>query len=84
MKSDAGEAAMTGDEYHINLFWSAEDGCWIADIPDLRHCSAAGNTPEEALHEVLMAKSAWIEAAQDSGDPIPPPKYRPVIYQVAR
>jgi len=70
-------------DYHINLFYSDEDGGYIADIPDLRHCSAFGATPEEALQEVLVAKKAWIEAAQAAGKPIPAPRYHPVIYQVA-
>ena len=70
-------------DYHINLFHSDEDGGYIADIPDLVHCSAFGETPEEALSQVLMAKAAWLEAAQAEGKPIPPPRYRPAIYQVA-
>lgn len=70
-------------DYHINLFYSQEDDGYIADIPDLKYCSAFGETPEEALKEVLKAKSAWIEAAQRAGKPIPAPKYRPAIYQVA-
>ena len=36
------------DRYHINIFWSDEDECWIADVPDLRYCSAHGATPEDA------------------------------------
>ena len=68
-------------DYHINIFYSKEDGGFIADIPDLDACSAFGETPEEALHEVERAKSAWIEAAKEAGKPIPPPRYRPVIYQ---
>ena len=28
------------DNHPINIFWSGEDECWIADIPDLRSCSA--------------------------------------------
>lgn len=71
-------------DYHINLFWSDEDGCWVADIPDLKHCSAVGGTPEKAVSEVRGAKEAWIEAARAAGRPIPEPRYRPVIYQVAR
>lgn len=67
-------------EYHINMFWSAEDESWVADIPDLRHCSAVGTTPQEALAEVLEAKQAWIESARQHGDPIPEPRYRPAIY----
>jgi len=72
---------MTHD-YHINIFYSAEDEAYIADIPDLRYCSAHGETPEEALAEVLIAKAGWLEAAQANGRPIPKPRYRPAIYQV--
>jgi predicted RNase H-like HicB family nuclease len=70
-------------DYHINVFYSEEDEGYIADIPDLKHCSAFGSTPEEALREVLIAKKAWLEAAREHGKPIPGPRYRPVIYQVA-
>jgi predicted RNase H-like HicB family nuclease len=70
-------------EYHINIFWSDEDECYVADIPDLKFCSAFGNTPEEALKEVLGAKELWLEVARDDGKPIPPARYRPVIYQAA-
>jgi len=68
-------------DYHINIFYSDEDGGYIADIPDLKACSAFGATPEEALNEVEIAKAAWLEAARQSGKPIPQPKYRPVIYE---
>jgi len=71
-------------DYHINIFFSDEDGGYIADIPDLDSCSAFGETPEEALSEVELAKEAWLEAARQEGKPIPPPRYRPVIYQVSR
>lgn len=70
-------------DYHINIFYSDEDGGYIADIPDLGQCSAFGETQEAALAEVLIARSAWIEAAKTEGKPIPPPTYRPAIYQVA-
>lgn len=70
-------------DYHINVFYSEKDGSYIADVPDLVHCSAFGNTPEEALQEVIKAKEAWIESARANGKPIPSPQYRPVIYQVA-
>ena len=48
-------------DYHINIFWSDEDGGYIADIPDLEACSAFGATPQEALVELERAKEAWIE-----------------------
>ena len=67
-------------DYHINVFYSEDDEGYIADIPDLLHCSAFGTTPEEALREVLQAKQALLEAARASGKPIPEPRYRPIIY----
>jgi hypothetical protein len=33
---------------HINKFYSDDDLGYIADIPDLPHCSAFRTTPEEA------------------------------------
>lgn len=70
-------------DYHINIFASEDDDGYIADIPDLPHCSAFGETPEEALREVLLAKGAWIEAARAEGRPVPVPSFRPLIYKVA-
>ncbi len=61
-------------DYHINIFHSDEDDGYIADIPDLKACSAFGHTPEEALREVETAKAAWLNAARqtDSAAEIPP------------
>ncbi len=71
-------------DYHINVFYSEDDRCYVADIPDLKFCSAFGDTPEEAVRELQVAKTAWLKVAKDGGKPIPKPKYRPAIYQVAR
>jgi predicted RNase H-like HicB family nuclease len=72
----------TPGAYHINLFYSDEDKCWVADIPDLRFCSAFGDSPPEALGEVLIAQELYLESCREHGDPIPPARYRPAIYQV--
>lgn len=50
-------------------------------VVEKTHCSAFGETPEAALAEVLLAKAAWLEAAHAEGKPVPPPTFRPVIYQ---
>jgi predicted RNase H-like HicB family nuclease len=55
-------------DYHINIFFSDEDECYIADIPDLKYCSAHGDTLEEALAEVVIAKQAWLEVWQEDGN----------------
>lgn len=70
-------------DYHINIFYSEGDAGYIADIPDLDACSAFGDTPEDALNQVQLAKAIWLEAARAEGKPVPEPKYRPVIYQIA-
>ena len=68
---------MKSAHYHINLFWSDEDGCWIADVPDLKYCSAHGDTPDEAIASIQDAMEGWLETARDCGMPIPKPQYRP-------
>ena len=66
---------------HINIFYSEEDGGYIADVPDLASCSAFGESPAEALRELEKAKKAWLEAAREADKPVPEPRYRPAIYQ---
>jgi predicted RNase H-like HicB family nuclease len=58
-------------DYHINIFYSEEDGGYIADIPDLEACSAFGETPEQALKELEIVKKGWLESARETGKPIP-------------
>jgi predicted RNase H-like HicB family nuclease len=70
-------------DYHINIFFSAEDDGYIADIPDLKACSAFGMTPEKALRQIQIAKKAWLASARAEGKPIPRPRYKPAIYQAA-
>ena len=69
-------------DYHINVFYSEEDQAYVADIPDLEACSALGATPQEALDHALLAKKAWLESALANSKPVPPPQYKPVLYQV--
>ena len=66
--------------YHINLFWSPRDDCWVADVPDLKSCSALGDTPEDAIAEVRLAIEGWVETARANGIAIPKARYRPAIY----
>ena len=70
-------------DYHINIFYSEQDCGYIADVPDLKSCSAFGENPEQALKEVLLAKDLWLESAKANDRPVPEPEYKPIIYQVA-
>ena len=67
--------------YPMLIFWSDEDEEYIAVVPDLRGCSASGETPEEAAREARTAMRLWLEAARDNGFPIPEPTLRPVLVE---
>jgi predicted RNase H-like HicB family nuclease len=59
--------------YPSKIFFSEDDGGFIAVAPDLPGCSAFGDTAEVALRELQDAIHAWIGAAKKAGNPVPPP-----------
>ena len=60
-------------KYAIEIIYSDEDEGFIAVVPELPGCSAFGETEEEALQEVKVAVSLWLEAARDEGRARPEP-----------
>jgi predicted RNase H-like HicB family nuclease len=66
---------MTDPRYSIVVFWSDEDGVWIGDAPDLKSCSAHGDTPAQAVAELQIAMELWLEVAHEHGYPIPEPRF---------
>ncbi|MDN5340800.1 MAG: hypothetical protein PWQ30_1909 [Euryarchaeota archaeon] len=54
-------------KYAIEIFYSDEDEGFIAVVPELPGCSAFGETEEEALAEVKVAISLWLDAAREEG-----------------
>lgn len=64
-------------EYAISIFYDEEDGDYIAVVPDLKGCSAFGDTPEDALREVLIAMKLWLEATRERGWKVPEPRWKP-------
>ena len=66
-------------EYPILLFWDEDDRLWVADVPDVRYCSAHGKTPEEALREVRLALADILADAEERGIALPPPTRRPTL-----
>lgn len=65
------------NRYAMIVFWSEEDGAWVADAPDLKSCSAFGGSPEEAVAELHVAMDAWLASAREAGHPIPDARYNP-------
>jgi predicted RNase H-like HicB family nuclease len=59
--------------YQITVRWSAVDESYEAAVPALRTCIAYGDTPAEAVGEVVTAASLWLKVAEEDGLPIPAP-----------
>ena len=63
-------------KYEIILYWSEEDGAFIAEVPELAGCAADGTTRHEALSNVEIVITEWLETAKELARPIPEPKGR--------
>ena len=62
--------------YEIVIYWSEEDGAYVAEVPDLPGCMSDGATYAEAAANVEDAAQAWIETAREMGREIPVPSAR--------
>jgi predicted RNase H-like HicB family nuclease len=62
--------------YEIIIFWSDEDGSFVAEIPELPGCMADGHTYQEAVAHAEVAIQEWIDTAREVGRSIPEPKGR--------
>jgi len=61
-------------KYEIILYWSAEDGAYLSEVPELPGCMADGSSYQEALKNAEVIIREWIETAQELGRPIPRPR----------
>ena len=62
--------------YEVIIYWSEDDGAFVAEAPELPGCAADGPTHHEALAALEVVMQEWIETAQQLGRPIPEPKGR--------
>ena len=56
-----------------------DGGGFSATVPDLPGCMSDGETPEQAVSNVIDAIASWIEAAEDIGRDIPWPSVGPSL-----
>jgi predicted RNase H-like HicB family nuclease len=70
---------MRDPRYEVRIFWSAEDGVYIAQVSELEGCITHGDTYEAALAHAREAMSLWLDVARRSGDPIPRPRRRSAV-----
>ena len=71
---------MAGLKYEIIIYWSEEDGHYIAEVPELPGCMADGETLDETLAMVQEVMQLWIETAIEDGHPVPKPKGRRLMF----
>jgi len=67
--------------YAIEIY-RADDGGYIAVVPELPGCSAFGETEEEALKEIKVAMDLWLETARMEGRKIPQPAGKELLKAV--
>ena len=60
-------------KYPVILYWSDEDNCYVASVPDLPGCMSDGKTPVEAIENTQKIIGEWIETALEDGESIPVP-----------
>ena len=63
-------------KYELIIYWSESDDAFIVEVPELPGCMADGQTYVEAVTNVEVIISEWIETAQELGRDIPTPKGR--------
>ena len=61
-------------KYERIIYWSDQDQKFIVEVPELAGCMADGKTAVEALENVDIIISEWIETAKELGREIPQPK----------
>ncbi len=64
----------SASKYEVRIWWSAEDGVYVAEVPELPGCMAHGRTREAALTNVNDAIKLWLKTARELGREIPEPR----------
>jgi len=67
-------------KYEVIIYWSEEDGAFVAEVPELPGCAAHGETPDLALSNCQEAIGLWVDTAEEFGRAIPEPKGRRLQY----
>ncbi len=61
------------NRYEVIIYWSEDDGRYIAEVSELPGCMADGETRMEVLNNVETIISEWLESANLEGREIPVP-----------
>lgn len=64
------------NRYEIVVYWSAADGCFLAEVPELPHLITDGVTRQEAVQNAEETIDAYLETARREAWSVPEPKGR--------
>ena len=65
MPQKAQNSQIKKSKYEIIIYWSKDDGAYIAEVPELPGCMADGKTYAQALKNVEIFIKEWIETARE-------------------
>lgn len=63
-------------KYEVVIWWSKEDDCYLAEVPELPGCMADGESLTEAAAAIEEEIKLWIDVNRERGIAIPEPKGR--------
>jgi predicted RNase H-like HicB family nuclease len=61
------------DRYEIVIYWSQEDNCFLAEVPEIPKLITDGSTRGEALTKAEEMIADYLVVAQEAGWTIPKP-----------
>lgn len=67
-------------KYEIIIYWSDDDGAFIAEVPELPGCAAHGDSPDSALTSCKEPIELSIRTAKEFGRSVPEPKGRKLVF----
>ena len=62
------------DRYEIIIYWSDDDGMYVAEVPELPGCSAHGESYESALSNAKDAIASGLKPQKSLAIPFPSQK----------
>ena len=60
-------------KYEIVVYWSAQDNCFLAEVPELPKLITDGATRGEALRNAEEMIDAYLQTASEAGWSVPEP-----------
>lgn len=71
--AEAAKPKYKAEDYHYSVVWSEEDEVFIGRVSEFSSLAAHGDTPRDALDEIIAVVTGALEDLCESGEPMPTP-----------